>query len=586
MVGRRLYLPLLLVLVSGTYLYTATERAILDDGDALYAHVAQQMVARGDWVTPHANGVRFLDKPPMMYWLMALSYELLGVTEFAARLPSVLALIGTVCLLYFMGQSGEPSAGLAAGLAAAFCVGSFLFTRMVFPDMLFVFFLTLSLASFWRWFARADDPVLPAMLFYAALAGAVLTKGLLGLVFPVAILALFFFLWVRDWKRLKGICMGRGILLFLALAVPWHVLAARRNPGFLWYFFVNEQFLRFLGKRQPFDYESISLPLFWILILVWLFPWTVFLPAARYLLQSPQGEMKGRRAMICLSLSWVAVVLAFFSVSSRIEHYSLPLVPPFALLLGMTLFPDQSCGLSVQSRWQRSLDRGFTFLGGFGVMLGVGLLLLATLSFGGWLPSPARPTGSHPLQAFKYYFAPLFELPPGTLAGLEGPLIKAALAFSVGTFAAWRIHRRGRRMVAILVLSSMMAVFCLLAFESLGVCEEILSSRQFGKVLSRHFKPGDRAIVVGDFETANSLNFYAPLLLEVYDGKAAVLEWGLRFADTPSRIVSTRDLQMSWKSSQRVFLLCPNDRVSTLPVARSYVVLRSGGRTLLCNQPL
>ena len=109
-------MPLLLVLVSGTYLYTATERAVLDDGDALYAHVAQQMVARGDWVTPHANGVRFLDKPPMMYWLMALSYELLGVTEFAARLPSVLALIGTVCLLYFMGrQSGEPSAGLAAG---------------------------------------------------------------------------------------------------------------------------------------------------------------------------------------------------------------------------------------------------------------------------------------------------------------------------------------------------------------------------------------------------------------------------------------------------------------------------------------
>src|SRR5213596_2871484 len=135
MVGRRLYLPLLLVLVSGTYLYTATERAVLDDGDALYAHVAQQMVARGDWVTPHANGVRFLDKPPMMYWLMALSYELLGVTEFAARLPSVLALIGTVCLLYFMGQSGEPSAGLAAGLAAAFCVGSFLFTRMVLLEV-------------------------------------------------------------------------------------------------------------------------------------------------------------------------------------------------------------------------------------------------------------------------------------------------------------------------------------------------------------------------------------------------------------------------------------------------------------------
>ncbi|PYV14108.1 MAG: glycosyl transferase, partial [Acidobacteria bacterium] len=153
---RRFSLPVLLLLISSVYLYTASRGAMLDDGDALYACVAQQMLERNDWVTPYANGVRFLDKPPLMYWLMALSYAVLGTNEFAARLPSVLAVLGTGCLLYFVGRkAGGHASGFIAGVAIAFCVGTFLFTRMVFPDILFVFFLTLALWAFLEWHSDA-----------------------------------------------------------------------------------------------------------------------------------------------------------------------------------------------------------------------------------------------------------------------------------------------------------------------------------------------------------------------------------------------------------------------------------------------
>ena len=585
---RKLSLPLLLLLISSVYLYTATSKTILDDNDALYATVAQQMISRGEWVTPYANGVRFLDKPPMMYWLMALAYEVFGVSEFAARLPSVLAVLGTGVLLYFLGKkAGGHTSGFTAGVAAAFCVGTFLFTRMVFPDILFVFLLTLSLCSFLEWYSDEKNPLLPAMLFYASLAGAILTKGLIGVFLPVAIIALFMTR-SRDWARLGHFHIGKGTLLFLVLALPWHMLAAYRNPGFLWYFFVNEQVLRFLGRRQPVDYESISLPIFWALILLWLFPWSAFFPAIRYLLRaSDEPRTSNSNAAIWLSLSWTLVVLVFFSLSSRIEHYSLPLFPPLALLVGLALSPEDLRGVPTDHHRQRLVAKGFTFLGILGGILAVILLVFGLIWLGGRFQIQGiRSIAVHNLHAYKYYFAPLFDFPPEILASLTWPLAGTGLALSLGLPGAWWINKRGSRMRAILVLSGTMMVFCLFTFQSLGVCEEILSSKQFGRKLTQLYRPGDYAITIGDFETANSVNFYSPIPLEVYGGTAAVLQWGLRYPDAPARILSRPDLAARWNSSMRTFLLGPDNKITALRLNHSYPVMRSAGRTLVSNQPL
>jgi 4-amino-4-deoxy-L-arabinose transferase-like glycosyltransferase len=582
-----LALPLLLLLISSIYLYTATTRAVLDDGDALYATVAKQVVERNDWVTPYSNGVRFLDKPPMMYWLMATAFHLLGINEFAARLPSVLAVLGMAILLYLMGKKhAGQTAGFIAGLASAFCVGTFLFTRMVFPDMLFVFLLTLSLHAFLEWYSDPSGPLLPAMLFYAALAGAVLTKGMIGVAFPVAIILLFLS-WPRAWSRLKHFHPGKGLLLFLALALPWHILAARRNSGFLWYFFINEQVLRFLGRRQPMDYESISLPLFWALILLWLFPWSAFFPAIRPVVQEYRSKASGGWPLVWLSLSWIILVLGFFSLSSRIEHYSLPLIPPLALLVGIVLSPEKFVNEQAQNQRERWVSRGFACLAGLGAIVGAAVAAVLALWFlGAWNARLGQTDMSRHIRAYDFYFAPIFDLPPGMVAQLLRPLLGTAIAFSLGFLGAWWMNRRGRRTGGVLLLVLMMAAFSLFAYQSLGVCEDAISSRQFGQTLARLCRPGDSAITFGDFEAANSMNFYAAVPLEIYGGTAAVLSWGMRYSDAPNRILSREQFESRWNGASRTFLLAPDAQIPELHLRQSHEVLRSAGRTLLCNQHL
>jgi 4-amino-4-deoxy-L-arabinose transferase-like glycosyltransferase len=576
--------PLLLVLVSFIYFFTARDIAILDDGDALYAHAAGQMLQRGDWVTPYPDGVRFLDKPPMMYWSMVVAYKIFGQNEFAARFPSALAVLGISILIFLMGKkAGGESTGFIAGIAAPFCLGTFLFTRMVFPDILFVFFLTLALFCFLIWYSGEENPLLPALLFYAALAAAVLTKSMIGLVFPCAIIFLFL-LWSGKINRLRHFHIPAGIAIFLGLAAPWHIMAARANPGFLWYFFINEQALRFVGRRQPADYESIPLLIFWTLIIVWLFPWSAFLPAIKPVIQR-QGYDAGSRSIVRLSVVWAAVILIFFSVSSRIEHYSLPLLPPLALLTGIAISPLKIGDSLQEQKRQRWVSRGFLWLGIIGIVLGVALIAAGIAWILGFLK-----TGSNGsinlthLRAYKYYFAPLFDFPPHLLNQLKMPLLQTLAALALGLTAAWQLNRRGRRIGAVLAVSGAMMIFFFSAFQSLGVCQEILSSRQFGRKLLEVYKPDDCAVTVGDFETANSINFYAPTPLYVYDGSAALLQWGLGYPDAPDRVLTREKLDALWNGARRAFILMPEDRLAGMRLSHYTIVMRSAGRALICNK--
>jgi 4-amino-4-deoxy-L-arabinose transferase-like glycosyltransferase len=582
--SRRISLLLLIALVAAVYLYTATSRAILDDGDALYAHIGRQMAKSGDWVTPYANGVRFLDKPPMMFWLMASSCRVFGFNEFAARLPSALAVLGTAILLFFLGaRASGNSAGFTAGSAVAFCVGTFLFTRMVFPDVLFLLFLTLSVFAFLEWYLDERHPLAHALLFYAATAAAVLSKGLMGLAFPAAIIVLFL-IWERNLHRLLRFHIWKGSLVFLALALPWHILAAQRNTGFLWYYFLNEQVYRFIGKRQPFDYESISLPIFWALVLVWLFPWSVFLPAIRHEMRDFDGQQPRVRCTVRLSASWALVLLVFFSLSSRIEHYSMPIFPPLALLIGLALSHEKPSSPSVDLRRQRSVARGFAFLGILGGIL-VLLLIAAGVWLSGWFSGQSLShAATARLHAYKYYFAPLFDMPPDIISSLRTPFFGTCAALAAGLFGAWYLNRRNLQMAAVMALNLMMAVFCLFAFQSFGICEEILSSRQFGQKLNQIYRPGDSAVVLGDYETANSINFYSPLILQVHGGTAALLQWGMRYPDAPELTLSRAKLEEKWNGPQRTFLLGPEDKLRALGLQHAYSVMRSAGRLLLCNR--
>ena len=289
---------------------------ILDDADATHASAARAMATTGDLVTLKVDGVRYLEKAPLPYWLAALSFRLFGYNTFAAHLPQAIA----VLLLMLLGhrwanQAFGARTGFYTAIAILTSVGVFLFTRILIPEALLSLLLGASLFAFLKsvsppgpWVPQVSilrhgiDPPRPLQdireqpaiawdagpLFYpyvmwATLACAVLTKGLVALVFFFATIFLFLLLTgtLADWKKLRP---ATGLLLFLAVAAPWHIVAGLRNTGgmnghgFFWFYFVNEHVLRFLGRRIPADYNKLPGFLYWTLNLLWLFPWTLFLP--------------------------------------------------------------------------------------------------------------------------------------------------------------------------------------------------------------------------------------------------------------------------------------------------------------------
>lgn len=544
-------------------------RAILDDGDALYSTVAAEMISRNDWVTPQAGGVRFLDKPPLMYWLVALSYLVFGVSEWAARLPAAIGIFATALMLAYLGRrvAGDDRAGIVAGLIFILSAGTLFFTLEAFPDIFLVVCLTGAVLCFLELHCAEKQSVWAAAGLGAALAGATLSKSLIGIFFPLATIAAFLFV-ERKRPRVTWSHMALIAAVFVGIALPWHVIAAARNPGFLYHYFVNEQILRFFGRREPVDYGSIPAPIFWALLLVWLFPWSAFLPATWRL---PGGD-ENRSAIIRMSWCWAGVVIGFFTLSSRLEHYSFPALPPLALLIGIALADTN----------RKSISRSFTALAMFGVVLG-----LAAGGIGVWWNATgaemfAGAEAGARSRAYTNLFSPLFELPAETRAKLIWPLVGALGVFAAGTAAAWLWERRGNRLAAFGSLAAMMAVFCLLALYSLRLCEGLLSSKPFGLALKD--REGAQVIVCGDYESANSILFYAPVRLLLYEGRADSIAAGLRYDDAPKMMITREEVDVLRGGEVRVYLLGTRKQIEDLGWDASRAVLGQGGRLLVVNR--
>src|SRR5665213_1951329 len=297
---------------------------LMDDVDAVQAQIARNMLQSGDWVTAHLDGVAYLEKAPLKYWMIAVCMKLFGVHDWAARIPICFSAILLAWLVARMaGWAFGTRASLYAGLAIAVSPGLWLFTRVLIPDVV----LTLPIAFAMWAFLRALEPEerrwrVWALASWAAIGAGLLLKGLIAAVFPLG--AAFFYLifsglWRErgTWRRLS---IPAGVAVMLLIAAPWHVLATLRNPpyfdftmhaeegsyrGFFWFYFFNEHILRFLNRRWPRDYNTVPRPLFWILHLVWFFPWSIYFPAIR---------LKGQKTAV-LALCWIGFVMIFFTLS-------------------------------------------------------------------------------------------------------------------------------------------------------------------------------------------------------------------------------------------------------------------------------
>ena len=274
--------------------------SLMDDVDAVQAQIARNMLQSGDWVTARLDGVAYLEKSPLKYWMIAVSFAIFGVHDWAARIPIALS---TVLLCWvtarFGGVGVRRPAGLYAGLALATCVGLFLFTRILIPDVMLTLTITLALWGMLRALEEEEPhPTRWAMAMWAAMGTGLLLKGLIAAVVPGgdgADLSGADEAVAGQARRGGGCSRSRECCLLLAIAAPWHVLATLRNPpyfdftmhsekgsyhGFFWFYFINEHVLRFLNLRYPRDYNTVPRWLFWLFHLLWLFPWSVYFPAA------------------------------------------------------------------------------------------------------------------------------------------------------------------------------------------------------------------------------------------------------------------------------------------------------------------
>lgn len=568
---------------------------MLDDTDTVHAAAVREMAQSGDWVTLTINnGVRYLEKAPLMYWLCALSVKVFGLAEWTVRLPVALFhLLLAFLLLAFGRRFFDHRTGFLSALIYLTCIGPYAFTRILHPDVILTFFVTLALYCYLRVDLQPDDPAarlgpldLRCMGIYAASALGVLTKGLIGVIFVGGLIFLHLLLTGR-WALIKRLQVLPGIPVFLAIAAPWHLAAGLANPGFFWFYFVNEHFLRYLGLRYPNDWAAMPVWLFWALMLVWLFPWTAFLPG---LIGSFPRSLRpnGTSGQVHLFLFlWAFFILTFFSFSTTQEYYTFPALPAFCLLLGQAVARMFARGEAAE---QRRGVIGLGVLAGFCLAVAAILVVLAWMGHGEGSAGELSETLTADPGRYLITFGLMQEFTVATFGGLVPVITLTAVILVVFPPLAWWSGARGRWRHVLVCLVFMMVGFFHCYRWAMQSFEPVLTSKQFVPVIREVFRPGDRIVVNGIYEWSSSLNFYSGIQLTVLNGHFGNLWYGSYFPDAPKIFLHDEEFLRLWSSSQRVFFFTENGRFRTFlqrhPEFPHVVVMESGGKRLLVNRNL
>ncbi len=570
--------------------------SLMDDVDAVQAQIAANMLASGDWVTARLDGVAYLEKAPLLYWIIALFYKVFGVADWVARLPIALACLGlALTTAAFARWAFGAREALYAGLAISTCIGLFLFTRILIPDVILTLTITLALWAFLRTLEEEEPhPKLWSALLAASMGVGLLLKSLIGIVFPVGAGLVYLFLskqlfLARTWRRLRPVS---GFLIVLLIAAPWHVLATLRNPpylvftmrsapgeyhGFFWFYFFNEQLLRFLNMRSPRDYDTVPRHLFWLFHLLWLFPWSVYLPAIFRLSFKPLDRAGKTRL---LALCWIGFVMVFFTFSTTQEYYSMPIYPAVALLLG--------CALVAGGAWLRNGTRILCVVAALAALTVIGIL------YSVWgLPAPgdiASALSSHP-AAYKLSLGHMEDLTTESFAYLRLPLAVAAVAFLIGclgTMRSWsRRSSEGGSRQAYLSAAVMMVVFFHAARLALVVFDPYMSSRPLADALLA--SPPGTLVVNHHYYQFSSVFFYTNRRALLLNGRFNNLVYGSYAPDAPPVFINDDDFVTRWHASERTYFVVDKAglaRISPkLPRSEFFTVKASGGKFLFSNHP-
>ena len=464
-----------------------------------------------------------------------------------------------------------------------------MFSRILIPEAVLSlliasglwFFLTAlePEARSWRWYAG-----------YACVALAVLAKGLIGIIFVGAIMFSFVAL-TGDWRRWREFRLFSGTLLFLLIAAPWHLLAGHRNKGFFWFYFVNEHFLRFLGKRYPKDYSKLPAYLYWTLHLAWLFPWSMYFPlVVKHSWQKLRSQIAVTRfdaRSRLLFWLWSGIILVFFAFSTNQEYYTFPAYFPLIVLL--------AAAVSSSEVGENGNKRSIWLIGGTALVAIAAVISGCLLVAGLWssrhlpfVPDIGTVLAKHDLANDTLSMSHMLDLSDESFAALRLPAILAAIAFLLGPITSLILRWRRRNWAATWTMAVTMTVFLFAAHIALQRFEPYLSSKPLAQKIAPELQPNDHVMIYGDQSFGSSLLFYLQRPIELINGKSSNMWFGSTFPDVPKIYLTDADLLHEWSSTTRVFLFVTTyqkAQVDALIQAPKYVIAESSGKTIYSNQP-
>lgn len=538
-----------LVLVAGllcffTLLLGSYALGVPDEGR--YGEIPREMLVHGQYLTPHLDGILYFEKPILFYWLGVAAIKFFGLNQFAVRLPTALFAVLGCCLVYLAARYlyGR-RAGILSALVLASSVLYFVLAHVATPDMTVSICLTGTLLCF----LLSTHATKPRWLMYGAYcfaALAVLTKGLMGVAFPVLIIGLWI-VGLQQWSTLKRLYLPTGILLFLALAAPWHILVQIANPEFFHFYFIDQQFLRYLtmtADRYKPDWFFVPI------LLLGFMPWTIFLPGAikQHLPTKWQDRQQYRDGLFFIL--WAVIIFLFFSFSkSKLITYILPVLPPLAIMVGHYLATQWE-----QKRANKQLAWEYASLVVMAFLLGVASMI-ALWHLPAMIPQPISFIAS-------------------ILCWVAGAIVAAVV---------WFKYQDVAKALPMLIAGVVLGLLLLLPAMS---TVDLGSVKSLALTLKPILGPHDEVAVYNQYY--QDLPFYLQRRIAVVNS-VGELKFGMQHQDVSSWMIDNTVFAQQWHSAQRIFVVLGRNSLASFKQAIHgdyYLLAQTPSDMLLVNQPV
>lgn len=534
-------------ILGGLFFILLGTRPLFVPDEGRYAEIAREMANSNDFITPYLNGVKYFEKPVLFYWLGAAAIKVIGLNLWSVRsINALLGLLGCLFTYFTARQCYDRATGLLAALILGTSTLYFVMAHMVSLDLTITVFLTACLFAF---LLGIEQPlgIKRRGYFWAASAFAalaVLTKGLIGIIFPVMIIGTWIAL-IGEWRLLKRIYLSSCIVIFLLIATPWHILVGVKNPEFFYFYFIDQHFLRYttkaVGHYQPFWF-------FIPCLILGFFPWIVFLPQALMANFPPSWRLRRHFQTELFFLLWAVLIFAFFSFSkSKLIPYILPVLPPLAILTARYLIKATTKNLKI------------------GVIVGyLSLMLLSIL-----------------IAYVFYHYLHHIQFANIKLATIY--LTSAITVLIVGTIIGCLFAYR--HIVKAIVTTVMTTwLFLLIILTSIPYVET-RTILPFATILNPILTTQDEVITFNQYY--QDLPFYLKRRVTILNWHNE-LTYGMQHQDTSEWMIDNKTFWQRWHSNKRVFVILSLDEYEKIKHANPKEIFYLLGETpmnrLISNQ--